>query len=112
MTLRSLQNFPVSFCGASAASHTIPAAPSATERVALAPPMSVRTQPGHTEFTAKFGNAAANCEVTPFSAVFEMQYAGAHPSAPSANCPPPLDTFTIRGEALFFRRGTKVCDTS
>jgi hypothetical protein len=73
MTLRSLQNFPVSFCGASAANHTIPDAPSATERVAFEPPMSVRTQPGHTEFIANFGNAAASCTVTPLSAVFEMQ---------------------------------------
>src|SRR5205085_2908142 len=73
MTLRSRQNLPVSFCGASAASQTMPAAPSAMERVAFDPPMSVRTQPGQTELTAKFGRAAASCEVTPFNAVFEMQ---------------------------------------
>jgi hypothetical protein len=41
--------------------------------VALVPPMSVRTQPGQTEFAANFGNAAANCEVTPLRAVFEVQ---------------------------------------
>jgi len=51
----------------------MPLAPSPTERVALAPPISVRTQPGQTELTAKLGKAAANCEVTPFNAVFEMQ---------------------------------------
>src|SRR6266403_1940543 len=70
ITLRSLQNLPVSVCGASAASQTIPEAPSATERVASAPPISVRTQPGQTELTANFGKAAASCEVTPFNAVF------------------------------------------
>ena len=73
MTFLSLQNFPVSFCGASQASHTMPDAPSAIDRVAFEPPISVRTQPGQTEFTADFGSAAASCEVTPFNAVFEMQ---------------------------------------
>src|SRR5262245_14658025 len=73
ITLRSRQNLPVSFCGASAASQTMPEAPSATERVAFAPPISVRTHPGQTELMAKFGNAAASCTVTPFRAVFEMQ---------------------------------------
>jgi hypothetical protein len=63
----------VSFCGASVASHTIVSAPFSTERVAPGPPMSVRTQPGQTEFTANFGSATASCEVTPFRAVFEMQ---------------------------------------
>src|SRR5438094_4479462 len=47
--------------------------PSSTDRVAFRPPISVRTQPGQTEFTANFGNAAASCDVTPFSAVLEMQ---------------------------------------
>src|SRR5438552_12151493 len=55
ITLRSLQNLPVSFCGASEANQTTPAAPSRTERVAFEPPISVRTQPGHTEFNANFG---------------------------------------------------------
>ena len=59
--------------GASPASHTIVSAPSSTERVAPWPPISVRTHPGQTEFTANFGSAAASCEVTPFNAVFEMQ---------------------------------------
>src|SRR4029077_9341059 len=63
MTFRSLKNLAVAECGASDANHTIPAAPSRTERVAFEPPMSVRTQPGHTEFTANFGNAAASCTV-------------------------------------------------
>src|SRR5438046_7816107 len=112
ITLRSLQNLLVSFCGASEANHTTPARPSPTERVAFEPPISVRTQPGHTEFTANFGNAAASWTVTPLSAVFEMQYAGAQPSAPSANWPPPLETFTMRGASLFFRNGTNACDTS
>jgi hypothetical protein len=39
ITLRSLQNLLVSLCGASAANQTMPLAPSAPERVALAPPM-------------------------------------------------------------------------
>ena len=73
ITFRSRQNFPVSCWGASAASQTMPEAPSATERVAFEPPMSVRTQPGQTEFTANFDNAAASCTVTPLTAVFEMQ---------------------------------------
>src|SRR6266404_1783746 len=73
ITLRSLQNLPVSVCGASAASQTMPDAPSATERVAFAPPISVRTQPGQTELTAKSARAAASWTVTPFSAVLEMQ---------------------------------------
>ena len=38
----------------------IPEAPSATERVAFEPPISVRTQPGQTELTANFGRAAAS----------------------------------------------------
>jgi len=67
------KNLPVRFCGASVASQTIVFAPSSTERVAFRPPRSVRTQPGQTEFTAAFGNAAASCDVTPLSAVFEMQ---------------------------------------
>ena len=73
ITFRSLKNLPVIDCGASDANHTTPEAPSATERVAFEPPISVRTQPGHTEFTANFGSAAASCAVTPFNAVFEMQ---------------------------------------
>src|SRR6266487_5865044 len=112
ITFRSLKNLPVIDCGASDANHTTPEAPSATERVAFEPPISVRTQPGHTEFTANFGNAAASCTVTPLSAVFEMQYAGAQPSAPSVNWPPPLETFTMRGASLFFRNGTNARDTS
>src|SRR5947208_13942638 len=73
ITFRSLKNLLVIECGASDASHTTPEAPSAIERVALEPPMSVRTQPGQTELTANFGKAAASCAVTPFNAVFEMQ---------------------------------------
>jgi hypothetical protein len=47
MTLRSRKNFPLNVCGASVASHTAVSAPSSTDRVALAPPISVRTHPGH-----------------------------------------------------------------
>src|SRR5262249_52362705 len=72
ISLRSRRNFPVNLCGASLASHTIVSAPSSTERVAFPPPMSVRTQPGQTALTANFGNAATSCDVTPFSAAFEM----------------------------------------
>src|SRR5205085_6135827 len=97
MTLRCWKNLPVSFCGASATSQTIPFAPCSGDNDAFEPPMSVRTQPGQTEFTANFGSAAASCTVTPFNAVFEMQYAGAQPSAPSCSCPPLLETLTIRG---------------
>src|SRR5262245_2973885 len=73
ISLRSRKNFPVNFCGASVASHTMVFAPSSTERAAPCPPISVRTHPGQTEFTAKLGNAAASCDVTPLSAVLEMQ---------------------------------------
>src|SRR5437660_11450594 len=73
ISFRSRKNFPVSFCGASLASHTIVSAPSSTDRVAPCPPISVRTQPGQTEFIANFGSAVANCDVTPLSAVFEIQ---------------------------------------
>jgi len=40
ITFRSLKNLPVIDCGASDANHTTPEAPSATERVALAPLVS------------------------------------------------------------------------
>src|SRR5437763_12885702 len=85
ITFRSFTNFAVMSCGASLASQTMPDAPSAIERVAFSPPISVRTQPGQTQFTAKSGSAAASWTVTPFSAVLETQYAGAHPSAPSSS---------------------------
>src|SRR5262245_17867750 len=101
ISLRSRKNFPVSFCGASLASHTMVSAPSSTERVAFDPPISVRTQPGQTEFTANFGNAVASCDVTPSNAVIELQYAAAQPSAPPASWTPPLDTLTTRGAFLF-----------
>ena len=65
MGWRSRRKLPVRFWGASVASHTIVSAPSSTERGAPEPLRSVRTQPGQTEFTEKFGNATASCEVTP-----------------------------------------------
>ena len=52
MDLRSRKNFPLSFGDASVANHIAVSAPSSTDREALAPPMSVRTQPGHIEYTA------------------------------------------------------------
>jgi len=52
MTLRSLRNFPLKVCGASVASQTAVSAPSSTDRVAFAPPISVRTHPGHITLTA------------------------------------------------------------
>src|SRR5438067_717015 len=82
------------------------------ERVAFEPAMSVRTQPGQTELIANFRSAAASCDVTPFKAVLEMQYAGDQPSAPPSNWPPPLETFTIRGASLFFKNGTNACETN
>ncbi len=74
--------------------------------------MSVRTQPGQSEFTASFGSAAASCEVTPFRAVLEMQYTGAHPSAPSVSWPPPLETLTIRGADDFASNGWNAAATN
>src|SRR3954447_5142591 len=65
MTFRCWKNLPVSFCGASVASQTIPLAPCSGDSDAFEPPMSVRTQPGQTEFTANFGNADASWTVTP-----------------------------------------------
>src|SRR5262249_54099111 len=105
ISLRSRRNLPVISCGASLASHTIVSAPSSTERLALSPPISLRTQPGQIKFTTNFGNAAESCTVTQFSAVFKIQKAGAQPSAPPESCPPPLETLITRGVLLFRSNG-------
>jgi hypothetical protein len=47
ITLRSRRKCPLRVDGASVASHTAVSAPSSTDREALAPPISVRTHPGH-----------------------------------------------------------------
>jgi hypothetical protein len=47
IVLRSRKKRPLRVSGAAVASQTAVSAPSSTERVALAPPISVRTQPGH-----------------------------------------------------------------
>src|ERR1043166_10277596 len=108
ISFRSRKNLPVSSRGAAVASHTIVSAPSATERGAFGPPMSVRTQPGQTEFTPMplLRNAAASWRVTALSAVFEMLYAGAYVSM-SLNWPAPLDTLMIRPARLFASSGTR-----
>src|ERR1700690_1785035 len=70
----SRRNWPVRSRGASVASHVTVSAPCWTVRGAFAPPISVLTQPGHTEFTVMFlsRNAAANWRVTALSAVLEI----------------------------------------
>src|SRR5215831_16140602 len=75
ITSRSRQNGPVLFWGASAAAQTMPAAPSSTERGAAGPPISVRHQPGETEFTATplSLSAAASRQVIAFSVVFDAE---------------------------------------
>ena len=64
---------PVNSGGASVASHTAVSAPSSTDRGAVGPPISVRTQPGHMEFTAILSpcRVLASMRVTPLSASFE-----------------------------------------
>ena len=70
---RSRKNLPVSSSGASVASRTAVSAPSSTDRGAVGPPISVRTQPGHVEFTAILSpcRALASMRVSPLSASFE-----------------------------------------
>jgi len=48
---RSRKNPPLGPSSGNVASHTMVSAPCSTERSACGPPMSVRTQPGHTELT-------------------------------------------------------------
>src|ERR1700690_1773838 len=74
ITFLSRRNWPVRSRGASVASHVTVSAPCWTVRGAFAPPMSVLTQPGHTEFTVMLlsRNAAANWRVTALSAVLEI----------------------------------------
>ena len=70
--LPSRKNPPVGPLSGSVAAHTIPAAPSLTERGAPAPPISVATQPGHTAFTKirVFRSSPASERVKAFSAAF------------------------------------------
>src|SRR5215468_8667406 len=93
ITSLSRQKSPVLSWGASAASHTIPAAPSSTERGALEPPISVRHHPGHTELTAiPFSlRAAPNRQVMALSVVLEAEYAGDQLPI-SMSWPAPLET--------------------
>ena len=54
ITFLSLKKSPVKSCETSDESHTGVSAPFSTERVAPAPPRSVRTHPGQTAFTEIF----------------------------------------------------------
>src|ERR687885_86142 len=79
---RSRKNPPVGPPSGSVASQTIVSAPFSTERVALGPPMSVRTHPGSRQFTSTLGaparaTASATMRVSALSAVLESEYEGA-----------------------------------
>src|SRR5215470_18174089 len=86
---------PVGPPSGSVAAQTIPRAPSSTGRPPD-PPMSVATHPGHTAFTRMPlpSSSSASMTVSPFSASFEILYAGVEASSES-HAPAPLDTFTI-----------------
>src|SRR4051812_48341087 len=70
---RSWKKPPLGPSAGSVASQTIVSAPSSTLRVAFGPPMSVRTQPGSTQFTRADGNAEASITVIAFSVAFEIE---------------------------------------
>src|SRR5207247_2777331 len=97
MDFRSLKNPPVGPSGGSVASHTIVSAPSSTDFGAPRPPMSVRTQPGLALLTSTPVPfvAPASCRVNAFSALFDIEYAGAYVPIDDS-CPASDDTFTTR----------------
>ena len=68
------QKPPVGPPSGNVAAHTMPAAPSVTGRPP-APPMSVATQPGHTELTRmpSARSSSANTRVNAFNAAFEVE---------------------------------------
>jgi hypothetical protein len=70
---RSWKNAPVGPLGGSVASHTMGSAPFSTPLGAEAPPMSVRTHPGSTQFTRAVGKATASITVIAFSAALEIE---------------------------------------
>ena len=112
MGFRSRRNWPVRVCGASSASQTIVSAPSSTERGAASPPISVRTQPGETEFTAKRGRAAAKCWVRAFSAGLGHTVSRSPVLQPVGQLAPlRLETLTTRGASLFSSSAWNACVT-
>src|SRR5689334_19880198 len=65
-------------CGPSApkvAAQTMPLAPTSTERLAPAPPISVLTQPGQTELTCTRALCRAKMRVSALSAALDTRYA-------------------------------------
>ena len=79
------------------AAQTIPAAPAFTGRPPE-PPISVATQPGHTELTRTRSrrSSAANIRVSALSDTLDTLYAGAS-LVMEASDPDSLETFTTRG---------------
>jgi hypothetical protein len=75
MRFPSCQKPPVTLASASSTGHRMLSAPCWRLRGAPGPPMSVRTQPGQTAFTAmpRDFRAAARWTVMALSVVFEMQ---------------------------------------
>jgi hypothetical protein len=94
------------------AAHKIPAAPSRTERGAPAPPISVATQPGHTEFTRirEPRSSPASVRVKAFSAALVTCYAGG-PAPMFVSDPDSEETLTIRPVRLFRMRGRNAWQT-
>ena len=71
----SRKNPPVGPPSSRVAIQTAVSAPSAVDRSASAPPISVRTHPGHIEFTRMFVpiDSYARTRVTAFRAAFEIR---------------------------------------
>src|SRR3954452_9401633 len=70
---RLRKNPPVGPSSGRVASQTAVSAPSSTDRGAPAPPMSVRTHPGHIEFTRIRGCSFDRIRVRAFRAAFEVR---------------------------------------
>ena len=109
MTLRSRTNLPVSFCGASSASHTAVSAPSATSRsgvraahVGLDP---ARTDRVDRDRAAQFGGEDRGDGVER-----RLRHAiGGVTAAIVASSPMPLDMLTMRPDVLRLSNGTSDC---
>src|SRR5512146_125908 len=110
--LPSRKNPPVGPLSGSVAAQIMLAAPSATLRGAPAPPISVATQPGQTEFTRMraLRSSAARVRVIAFSAAFVTWYAGG-PAPMLASDPDSDETLTMRAERLFLSSGRNAWQT-
>src|SRR5689334_10448428 len=110
---RSRKNPPLGPSLGSVASHAIVSAPSRGDRGAEGPPMSVRTHPGSTALirTPSARYVSARILVNAFTAVFDIEYAGAYADI-LASCPAPEDTFTTRPYRARAIAGTNARQTS